>query len=74
MIERQYSCDLCHDKHDARELVGIKWSGQLIAESPSNQTEHHLCHLCLSSLQVLPARCGQGYKCKGGPTCDSDHK
>src|SRR5258708_6934783 len=60
---------LAEEKHPptARTRVEIK-------EVPPNQTNHHTCARCLSALKPPPPRCGQGYKCKGGPTCDSDHK
>ena len=74
MIERNYNCDLCREYHDTNELVGIMWGGRGIEETPAHQTEHHLCFACLSGLQALPPRCGEGYKRKGGPKCTSDHK
>lgn len=34
----------------------------------------HICFGCLSKLQAMPAHCGHGYPCNGGPDCGSDHK
>ena len=74
MIKRTYECDLCGNTRQADELVGIVWTATIITEAPAHQTERHLCFNCLSGLQTMTPVCGQGYKCKGGPTCSSDHK
>ncbi len=76
-IDRIYRCNLCRDKHDRGEMVGLHWQdwpGKGWVERPSHETENHLCMKCLSSLQALPQRCGQGFECNGGAKCGSDHK
>ena len=75
-IERIFSCNLCGDKHKADELVGLHyetWPKRWI-EKPARDTQNHVCHMCLSSLQKFTPRCGEGYECTGGPNCGSDHK
>jgi hypothetical protein len=78
MIERTFRCDLCRDslRADDAELFGLYWNSHPKGwtEKAPRETEHHICATCLSSLQALPRRCGQGYKCTGGPNCGSDHK
>lgn len=77
MIERTYRCNLCREKCEPQELVGLHWNsfpkGWTENQSPI-AVENHICKACLSSLQALEQRCGQGFKCDGGPNCGSDHK
>ena len=75
MIERMYKCDLCSERREPRQLVGLYWeNGRAIKEVLSHDSEHHICFACLSSLQRFEKRCGAGFKCSGGPNCTSDHK
>ncbi|MDQ0082871.1 hypothetical protein J2W35_003230 [Variovorax boronicumulans] len=77
MIDRTYRCNLCRDKHERQDTVGLHWQdwpAKGWIEKPSQETENHLCMRCLSSIQALAPRCGQGFECNGGPTCGSDHK
>jgi hypothetical protein len=83
-VDRTYRCDLCRDvlslEHmsSGRRAVGIYWqdwpkpSGWLV--KPAREVERHLCVRCVSSIQAMPAVCGQGFDCNGGPGCGSDHK
>jgi len=75
-VERIYRCNLCRElrRLDENDLVGLYWSDRKWTEKPAKEVENHICMRCLSSLQALPARCGQGYECTGGPRCGSDHK
>jgi len=75
-VTRTYSCNLCRDKHDLKSLVGLHWKDwpKGWEEKASSETENHICLVCLSSLQAFKPRCGQGYECRGGPKCGSDHK
>ena len=74
-IKRQYECDLCGIISEPRRLTGIKWgSANELISVRSPDSEHHICHACLSALQKLPMVCGQGYPCGGGPRCQGDHK
>ena len=75
MIERIYKCDLCSDTHNPHDLVGIQFDARgVINKQVVRQVEHHLCSVCLSSLQKLPPICVHGIECTGGPHCTSDHK
>ena len=77
MIDRNYRCNLCRDAYPRDELIGLHWKdwpAKGWIEKPASQVENHLCVQCLSSLQALTARCGQGFECNGGPACGSDHK
>lgn len=82
-IERTYRCDLCRDPvqidemAESRRAIGIYWkshrpNGWIL--KPARETERHLCPACISSIQAMPAICGHGYECTGGPDCGSDHK
>lgn len=75
-ITRTYSCNLCRDKHEPESLVGMHWNSfpKGWEEKAPRETENHICRTCLSSLQAFKQRCGQGYECRGGPKCGSDHK
>ena len=77
-IDKTYRCNLCRDPINMDAMhntsTGIYWVGKVIEARPALQVEHHLCIHCLSSIQSLPRRCGQGYECRGGPKCGSDHK
>lgn len=75
-VKRQYECDLCGIVLEPRKLLGIKWdsANEISHTTKSHDSEHHICFLCLSSLQMLTKVCGQGYPCGGGPRCQGDHK
>ena len=79
-IERKYSCNLCreqipHDPASKFRGVGIYWiSAQGWVEKSWRDTENHLCHKCISSIQAIRKVCGQGFQCDGGMNCQSDHK
>lgn len=78
-VRRTYRCDLCGDGLSldgqyGKQGFGLYWTGRAWEERPAAQVERHLCAPCISSIQALPPRCGQGYECDGGPTCGSDHK
>jgi len=80
-IERIYRCNLCRDRLEpdgdpAKRPIGLYWVSfpKGWTEKPWRETETHVCVPCLSSLQALPARCGAGHQCDGGPRCGSDHK
>lgn len=76
-IDRTYRCNLCRNtpRDPLNDLVGLYYSWPKgWTETPAPEAENHICMPCLSSLQALPARCGQGFECGGGPTCGSDHK
>jgi hypothetical protein len=79
-VERSYKCDLCGDRINLQasppEGIGIWWQSwpKLLISKPARETEHHLCVPCVSSIQAMPAICGQGFDCTGGPQCGSDHK
>lgn len=82
-VERTYRCNLCRDSLSSDPFatpsarpIGLYWQSwpQGWVEKPPYETENHICVRCLSSLQALPARCGEGYECDGGPRCNSDHK
>lgn len=81
-VTHSYRCDLCHDPLQIDEwaernrAIGIYWQswprGWLM--KPAHEVRRHLCPACISSIQAMPPICGQGYECKGGPRCGSDHK
>lgn len=74
---RTYRCDLCGDSHKPEDLTGLHFEtfpARGWIAKPARQVEHHICTPCLSSLQALPRKCGQGFECDGGPNCGSDHK
>ena len=85
-VERTIRCDLCRDQLEtgvcvepSRRPVGIHWQSWPAGatgwiEKPWRETDRHICAICLSSLQAMPQRCGQGFQCDGGPRCPSDHK
>lgn len=75
-ITRTYSCNLCRDKKDTEDLIGLHWIAHPKGwtETPPSQTENHICKSCLSTLQAMKWLCGQGFECSGGPKCGSDHK
>jgi hypothetical protein len=75
-VTRTFSCNLCREKRDLDALVGLHWSTfpKGWAEKPAIETENHICLLCISDIQAMKQRCGQGYECRGGPNCGSDHK
>lgn len=80
-ILREYSCDLCDDRWHAGtgiKLIGLRWgsmdSRSLEAVDNWRDSEHHICHRCLSALQSFEKVCGDGFECSGGPRCPSDHK
>jgi hypothetical protein len=79
MIDKSYRCDLCRERisEDAMrndDAVGLYWIGKIIMARAPLTVERHLCVYCLSSIQAMEKRCGQGFKCTGGPECGSDHK
>ena len=74
MKRTEYTCDLCGAIKPLDELVGIKWSIELIEERHPGDVEHHLCYACIASVQGFRPRCGAGYLCEGGLKCTSDHK
>jgi len=81
-VDKTYRCDLCGDTlsldhaSGGRRAIGIYWNvwpkGWLV--KPAREVERHLCVHCMSSIQAMPAVCGQGFDCNGGPKCGSDHK
>lgn len=75
-VTRTYSCNLCREANEPRNLIGLHWSTfpKGWEEKPPHETENHICKSCLTTLQAMKARCGQGYECRGGPNCGSDHK
>lgn len=75
-IQRVYRCNLCRDTKELRDLAGLHWTDwpKGWQERPPCDTENHICKSCLSSLQSMKQRCGQGFECDGGPKCGSDHK
>ena len=82
-VERKYRCNLCREElrtepggDPAKKPIGLHWNSwpKGWTEKPWRETENHICIACLSSLQVLTQRCGDGYECDGGPQCSSDHK
>jgi len=76
-ITRTYSCNLCRDKYEKDQLIGLHWETFPVkgwVEKPPRETENHLCQTCVSTIQALNQRCGQGFECTGGPNCGSDHK
>lgn len=75
-VTRNYSCNLCRETQELRNLIGLHWSAfpKGWEEKAPNATENHICKPCLSTLQAMNAICGQGYECRGGPNCGSDHK
>ena len=76
MIKRQYFCDLCGSGVEMDGCLGIRWErgGTNLIEVPSYESEHHICFPCVSGIQALAITCGQGFKCRGGTKCTSDHK
>jgi len=75
-ITRTYFCNLCREKKEVENLIGLHWNAfpHGWEEKPARETENHICKSCMSTLQAMEQRCGQGYKCTGGPKCGSDHK
>lgn len=76
-VTRSYSCNLCRSTaRDIDDLVGLHYEAwpKGWSEVSALTAENHICMSCLSSLQALPPRCGQGFECRGGPKCGSDHK
>lgn len=75
-IERTYRCNLCRDTYEPKQLVGLHWTSfpKGWTEKPAREMENHICMPCLTSLQAMTQRCGQGFECTGGPNCGSDHK
>jgi hypothetical protein len=79
-VERTYKCDLCGDRLNLSDTppsaFGIWWQSwpKVLIMKPAREVEHHLCLSCVSSIQAMPAVCGQGFECNGGPQCGSDHK
>ena len=75
-VTRTYSCNLCRATKDREALVGLHWSSfpRGWTEKPAHETENHICLLCITDIQSMKQRCGQGYECDGGPNCGSDHK
>lgn len=75
-VKRTFHCNLCRDQHEPNNLVGLHWSSwpKGWEEKSPLETENHICMTCISTVQALPSRCGQGYQCEGGPKCGSDHK
>lgn len=57
MINRTYKCDLCRDRHEPEDLVGIEWSaGHVISIKHARQTEHHLCQRCIDNIKRFPEK------------------
>lgn len=75
-IDRTYRCNLCRDTKGADDLIGLWWKTwpKFWEERPAHDAENHVCMTCVSSIQALPRRCGQGFECDQGPKCGSDHK
>lgn len=77
-VDKNYRCDLCRDRIGTDDMhnsaTGLYWVGKTIEQREALSVERHLCIHCLSSIQAMPRRCGQGFECKGGPKCGSDHK
>ena len=66
MIERTYRCNLCHDAHDQKEMVGLSWAptGERTTLGASIEgwvrdyrlnAETHLCKPCLRSIAKIRA-------------------
>lgn len=80
-VERTYRCNLCRDTLSLNPMAGKQahgiywnpWPAGWISKA-AGQVENHLCAPCISSIQAMPAMCGQGFECTGGPKCGSDHK
>ena len=77
-----YTCDLCRDELTPNgplagfalhyETLPRGWSLRVLVDKESN---HHICAVCLSSIQQLPVTCGEGFSgCHGGTDCQFDHK
>ena len=75
-IKRTYACNLCGDTKETDSLVGLHWETfpKGWKEASPRTTENHICIPCISSIQAIKQRCGQGFECTGGPKCGSDHK
>ncbi len=75
-IFRAYFCNLCRDKKELGDLIGLHWAAFPAGweEKAPQHTENHICKSCLSTLQAMKQLCGQGFECDGGPKCSSDHK
>lgn len=78
-VRREYSCNICREtlRHDLTggHPIGLKWVSNVLAAAPWREAETHVCVRCLCSLQALPPVCRQGIQgCRGGMTCQSDHK
>lgn len=75
-VKRIYSCNLCREDRNPDSLIGLYWSTfpKGWTEKPAYETETHICLTCITNIQAMKQRCGQGYECDGGPNCGSDHK
>lgn len=56
MVERIYKCDLCREKRDVEDLIGIWYVGSppfKIEKRHPTSTEKHVCKDCLRELKNL---------------------
>lgn len=54
MIDRTYKCDLCRDRSQDNQLVGLFWgAGNRIEIRASHDVEHHICQKCLAGLAEI---------------------
>jgi hypothetical protein len=81
-VQKTYRCDLCGDPlkldglAESDRAIGIYWKSwpKGWEMRSAREVEKHLCPACVSSIQAMPAICGHGYECRGGPQCSSDHQ
>lgn len=50
---RNYSCDLCNTEIDDETGIGIYFLTEKITRKRVNDSEHHLCNVCLGALTTF---------------------
>lgn len=58
MKEITYRCNLCHNRHEIKDLYGLYFKGgsdNLINYAP-DQTEHHVCSSCAEAIRKFPKK------------------
>lgn len=53
MIERTYKCNLCRDRKEPNELIGLHHEWDKWVEKESVGCENHICFSCLQALTAI---------------------
>ncbi|MFT5323744.1 MAG: hypothetical protein ACI8P0_001595 [Planctomycetaceae bacterium] len=52
-VERQFSCDICRNTLQPKELHGIHFEATGFKESNPHNSQRHVCSVCLKSFERM---------------------